>query len=734
MQLSGTIVKKVLPGSAADQFGIQPGWRFVSIGGFTVPQSNNEDDKEFVYGMIDKALSSEDGMVIEFKIPSESRPTSSTASTSLQRPLSSSGSQLKPQTDNSRRRCRPAFHQSLRIMQKRMNSSSGRGRSGTLGHSSSFHITGKVVARSGAYVRAGATLSSSLLDKLPVHTIVLVSEIRGRRAKIELPCEGWLSIYNSHGGAIVRLDEKAFLKTSPKHFPRPRSACGRSGIMELSRGGSAGGDTKDSAKTRSISQDTSSHEILLIPENEDKAAAAATSPTTRSPPSKAGSSAGQQFRLDVNEGGEMADAKRVRPEESSVRKREVERKVKSVDAKHLKQVSFLTKCVSDLTAELEREVSKRRDAAAVSRSTVETFREEIAALVAERDGLQDRVGILERRLEAQAASTDQARETLERKAAQRAVDLHDWTTTVANLKKLHRSQLHALEQAHAKQLLAVERAQTSRVLSLEKRLEEAQQQRGQVTKKSMPIDRVSSGGEQSPNEKKEEEKDSKLSYVLKVADGDSAVKQQQQRDGYYLKTTSDAVRVNEAAKAERKVPGTTPADDVHHIPTAASPRRWGAMHSNNRISMEDTMMLPVGARRALPRASSMPTSLWKSSRPVRDGASEAFALFSAARTEAFADIDVSSQCSINSYGISHPFDVGANSNPGDARGLATISRYHTQSSSAIKRSSAARQKVKRPGSAQPHRRYYSQQGAGRRDSVRQIVATFESRSSSASLQ
>mmetsp|Transcript_24167 Transcript_24167/g.38973 ORF Transcript_24167/g.38973 Transcript_24167/m.38973 type:complete len:150 (-) Transcript_24167:31-480(-) len=119
MQLSGTIVKKVLPGSAADQFGIQPGWRFVSIGGFTVPQSNNEDDKEFVYGMIDKALSSEDGMVIEFKIPSESRPTSSTASTSLQRPLSSSGSQLKPQTDNSRRRCRPAFHQSLRIMQKK---------------------------------------------------------------------------------------------------------------------------------------------------------------------------------------------------------------------------------------------------------------------------------------------------------------------------------------------------------------------------------------------------------------------------------------------------------------------------------------------------------------------------------------------------------------------------------------------------------------------------------------
>lgn len=63
--------------SAADQFGVKPGWQILSISGFPVPQGNKEQDKLIVYDILEKALKNKRGMVVEFTVPLEDTPTSS---------------------------------------------------------------------------------------------------------------------------------------------------------------------------------------------------------------------------------------------------------------------------------------------------------------------------------------------------------------------------------------------------------------------------------------------------------------------------------------------------------------------------------------------------------------------------------------------------------------------------------------------------------------------------------
>eukprot|EP01041_Mallomonas_annulata_P009586 gene9586-19923_t len=52
----------------------------------------------------------------------------------------------------------------------------------------------KVVGYNGATIREGEPLDSRFITKLPQGTIIIASEISGRRVKVEKPVQGWASI------------------------------------------------------------------------------------------------------------------------------------------------------------------------------------------------------------------------------------------------------------------------------------------------------------------------------------------------------------------------------------------------------------------------------------------------------------------------------------------------------------------------------------------------------------
>jgi len=52
----------------------------------------------------------------------------------------------------------------------------------------------KVIGYNGATVRDGEAIDSRFITKLPQGTIIIASEVRGRRVKVEKPVQGWASI------------------------------------------------------------------------------------------------------------------------------------------------------------------------------------------------------------------------------------------------------------------------------------------------------------------------------------------------------------------------------------------------------------------------------------------------------------------------------------------------------------------------------------------------------------
>mmetsp|Transcript_17432 Transcript_17432/g.17523 ORF Transcript_17432/g.17523 Transcript_17432/m.17523 type:complete len:97 (+) Transcript_17432:252-542(+) len=61
-------------------------------------------------------------------------------------------------------------------------------------HQENCPLKYKVVGYNGATIRQDEALDSKFITKLPEGTIIVASEIKGRRCKVEKPVQGWASI------------------------------------------------------------------------------------------------------------------------------------------------------------------------------------------------------------------------------------------------------------------------------------------------------------------------------------------------------------------------------------------------------------------------------------------------------------------------------------------------------------------------------------------------------------
>jgi hypothetical protein len=65
----------------------------------------------------------------------------------------------------------------------------------------------RVVGQSGATIRKDVNLDSPLVANLEKDTVVDVSEVRGRRAHVIFPVDGWGSIKTETGYVIMRKED-----------------------------------------------------------------------------------------------------------------------------------------------------------------------------------------------------------------------------------------------------------------------------------------------------------------------------------------------------------------------------------------------------------------------------------------------------------------------------------------------------------------------------------------------
>ncbi len=66
----------------------------------------------------------------------------------------------------------------------------------------------RVVGLSGAVARKEISLDSPIVSDIPKDTLVEVIEIRGRRAHIISPVDGWASVITEKGYAILKREEE----------------------------------------------------------------------------------------------------------------------------------------------------------------------------------------------------------------------------------------------------------------------------------------------------------------------------------------------------------------------------------------------------------------------------------------------------------------------------------------------------------------------------------------------
>ena len=71
-----------------------------------------------------------------------------------------------------------------------------------------FLFQWKVVGQSGATVRATIELDSPVISNIEKDTDIYVAEVRGRRARIVSPVQGWASIKTEQGYEILQAQPK----------------------------------------------------------------------------------------------------------------------------------------------------------------------------------------------------------------------------------------------------------------------------------------------------------------------------------------------------------------------------------------------------------------------------------------------------------------------------------------------------------------------------------------------
>eukprot|EP00471_Norrisiella_sphaerica_P003207 CAMPEP_0184493396 /NCGR_PEP_ID=MMETSP0113_2-20130426/25898_1 /TAXON_ID=91329 /ORGANISM="Norrisiella sphaerica, Strain BC52" /LENGTH=798 /DNA_ID=CAMNT_0026878641 /DNA_START=206 /DNA_END=2602 /DNA_ORIENTATION=- len=428
MQLSGNTVRSVVSGSHADFFGIKPGWIIASISGYAVPKGDDDEAKSKLYGLMEKALKIETGMIIEFAVPDEGEISAARIERPTSPPPLQPGLLSSPRPKTVSNPTPFKSHKAGGTMRRK--------------------VFGKVVAKSGAYLRASMSLNSRLLKILPMNTEVVITEIRSRRAKIRHPLSGWISLHNAHGETIVCVEHQALAPEigksreegmTSRHVP---DAIGCPEIIiqkvtqssddggdpdiaqekEQAGGEQAGGDDKDGEENEGLKgkhEKEESTDVSAIKNSETKT----TNGVVTSPKSLV---------------------------------RSLEKQLAAKEDQHQREVTFLTNCIAELKNELLLEAAKalrtQEQKSAARKHEIDLVKKQLKSASGENAKLCKRIAELETALSVKHRGENDARQSLEKKSIQRASDLKDWTLTVSNLKKLHKNSVEALQRKYNMEL------------------------------------------------------------------------------------------------------------------------------------------------------------------------------------------------------------------------------------------------------------------------------------------
>ena len=117
-----------------------------------------------------------------------------------------------------------------------------------------FPKKGLVLAPKGTVVRAEEGAGSAEVCRLDAKTVVVVEEVRGRRARISSPQTGWLSLTNQAGATLVRVVEN---KKKAKKEEEPPEVLQRAKVLA------------PKGVVVRVSEDPSSEEVTRVPKGEE---------------------------------------------------------------------------------------------------------------------------------------------------------------------------------------------------------------------------------------------------------------------------------------------------------------------------------------------------------------------------------------------------------------------------------------------------------------------------------